>query len=66
MKVASAMLPDTGVSNDAAAVKTAIAAAGAHLACRRYPWGPETEIDKETLACRGYGFYEGTPEFVLA
>jgi hypothetical protein len=23
----------------------------------------ETEIDKETLACQGYGFYDGTPEF---
>lgn len=46
--------------------KTAIAVAGVTLAlsgCASHPWGPETEIDKETIACQGYGFYDGTPEF---
>ena len=48
------------------AAATGIAAAGVILGlsgCASHPWGPETEIDKETIACQGYGFYDGTPEF---
>lgn len=47
-------------------IKTAIAAAGVIFGlsgCAGHPWGPETEIDKEAIACQGYGFYDGTPEF---
>jgi hypothetical protein len=65
--VASAMLPrHWRFQTMSRPVKTAIAAAGVIFGlsgCASHPWGPETEIDKETLACRGYGFYEETPEF---
>src|SRR5258708_12114945 len=46
--------------------KTAIAAVGVILGlsgCASHPWGPESEIDKETLAFQGYGFYDGPREF---
>ena len=65
--VASAMLPRRcHFQTMSQAGKTAIAAVSVILAlsgCASHPWGPESEIDKETLACQGYGFYDGTPEF---
>jgi hypothetical protein len=29
--------------------------------CAKHPWGHD--VDPNMLACQGYGFYDGTPEF---
>lgn len=31
--------------------------------CAKEPWGPMTEADRNEVACAGYGFYPGTPEY---
>jgi hypothetical protein len=41
-------------------VATAIGLALALSGCG-HPWGPN--LDADAIACQGYGFYVGTPEF---